>query len=580
MPLEENNIKNGKYYKLNMSKYPTDWAHGKAMGSIDKNKRTYVLLRFSNQKSISYPISNFKSRKECIKFVEEEKIKKSHELGLTKNEVRFLDKNTIEVNLSQGKTFITDAKNLEIVNAYSLHAKSKKEKNAMIRWYVIAQIKKTPYQFTNFITNYKIVEYVNNNTLDLREINMKEFGLDYKVKNNIREINDIDIIEDQYKYYLMSINELPFNEWILGNLVYGTIFSRKNQNDKLIMRIKDIDGDKLQKTFLIKDYESPEEANLEARKYMINVSHHLGTVKNKIRIVNNEIIEIMIDEDNIMITDYVFLPLFIPSNETFKTNITISTTHASGSEKMYATAHSIYFQNKKKQMTFHKFIMGAPMIDHINGNTLDNRLENLRYTNYSHNNTNRMTMVGKNTVTGVCFNKKNKHYQASIKDNGTMFFKIFSVREYGKKAKKLATQFRKQILEINFLMEDKFSDIKFTKNDIKVIENAIKRTKEHQNLCLNNLVVSPEKYLFGFDKIDPKLKNKMYLKYACLQAIRYTHLNIRINKLQELLEQIKKLPEKKPKPPKYKSKKQKIIKSTKKHKKKKKQVNNNKIIQV
>lgn len=529
-----------------MVKYPSEWFGGTPKGYIRESRTSLMLCmpsitRKGKADTQSYSFSNFSSKEECWKFVEQERIKKSHESGLTKNEIRFLDKNTIEVKLTQGKTFITDAENLDIVNVFSLHARSKKEKNGIIRWYVIAQAGKPQFPFTDLICDYEIVEYVNGNTLDLREINLKEFGLGYKVNDDNKEIKDPDTIEDNYKYYLMALDELPHNEWILGNLIYGTVFFRKgDEGKKLTMRVKDVDDKILQKTFKVDDYESVNEAKIEARKYMINVSHFYETVKNKIRIIDDKIIQVMIDENNIMITDHIFLPLFIPSPDTFKTDLTISCTYSGGNEKMYAAVHCNFLDGNKKLMTFHKFIMGASFIDHINGNPLDNRLENLRFTNPSHNNTNRVILVGKNTATGISYNKKSNYYQASIKDNGVMFFKLFTIREYGNNAEKIATKFRKNILEINFETDDDYSDINFVRKDIITIENAIKRTKEYQNLYLNNTVIFPDKYLFGYNEIDPELKSKIHKEYLKIQALRFGKLDMRIKKLRTLIDQIKK----------------------------------------
>ena len=58
-------------------------------------------------------------------------------------------------------------------------------------------------------------------------------------------------------------------------------------------------------------------------------------------------------------------------------------------------------------------------IDHINGNTKDNRLENLRDVSPIENLRNQKIYKNNTSGTvGVCFNKRGQNYQASIKING------------------------------------------------------------------------------------------------------------------------------------------------------------------
>ncbi len=64
-----------------------------------------------------------------------------------------------------------------------------------------------------------------------------------------------------------------------------------------------------------------------------------------------------------------------------------------------------------KLMYLHRFILDAPAgldVDHINGNTFDNRKENLRLCNRSQNNINRPN------TKGYYFNKNLSKYQSEI----------------------------------------------------------------------------------------------------------------------------------------------------------------------
>jgi hypothetical protein len=82
---------------------------------------------------------------------------------------------------------------------------------------------------------------------------------------------------------------------------------------------------------------------------------------------------------------------------------------------LYAAAHSKTMQGKKIIIYMHKLLVPYAMIDHHNGNSLDNRQENLRPSTRQENGRNR----GKHKDTtssykGVCWNKHDKRWRAQI----------------------------------------------------------------------------------------------------------------------------------------------------------------------
>jgi len=506
--------------------YPTEWTGGIPRGGLS-DRKTYCNLNFSSvpvikgieaKKNFSFSYANFNSKEECMEYAEKEKIRISHEYGLTRNEYRYLDKDTIEVQLTQDKTFVTNACNVNIVNKYPLQAKKKKDKikgeKSIERFYVVGQDKKKTFQITDLLNDYKIVEYIDGNTLNLRKANMKEFGLAMVVKTNDQPIRPQEnLIDDKAADYFKQITDLPKGEWILGTIP-GTVFCRASEQDKVItMRITDNEGTVKSKTFKVDNYDGIDEAWLAVKTYLINVAHAMGVVKNKLRL-SDKMLEISLGDNHIMKTDIEFLSLFIPSKKTLQPGITVCTTvGGGGSTRVYA---AVYFKNAPHLandiMYFHKFIMGAPMIDHINGDPLDNRLHNLRYTYHAHNATNRLDgpngeVFGVKTgvISGV------EVFTANIKDRGQQYFKSFPVSVHGPAAKSLAIRFRKHVMEIiPFCNLDGFT---FVKNDIPTLKNTLKRTNELLVFTNNQIIGDPNEYLKEVRQMSPTLRTKLWQFY-------------------------------------------------------------------
>lgn len=80
---------------------------------------------------------------------------------------------------------------------------------------------------------------------------------------------------------------------------------------------------------------------------------------------------------------------------------------------------------KAKKIRLHRLILNDPQgfqIDHINGDTLDNRRCNLRIATHSQNNQNRRKTKGRSKYKGVYFYKPYSNWRAQIQIDGVMKF--------------------------------------------------------------------------------------------------------------------------------------------------------------
>lgn len=366
-----------------MVNYPTEWTGGKPRGSIKDTKTLYrCTITPPGEKSIlkvfyyvkpkrrSKDVKDdqlFNNKEDALKATERWRMMISDEYELTRNKYRYLDKNTIEVQLTQGKTFKTDAKYLDIIEKYPLNCKSKK-KNGTERYYVMVQDKKKLTAFHSHISNFKIVEYINGDSLDLRIENLKEFGSVSEIKK-IKKSKDMTHKSQALHFkYIDDPWALPRNIWILGK-PSGTIFIKDNRYNVRVHH----DGRLRSRTF-----PNTKNGKESAERWRIETSYKLGVTRNLIKIIDHNYIEVMLTSNQIMKGNIELIPLI--------QKLPLFATISKDDNSKYYVGCSTPSQ---KMARFHKVITGFDMVDHINGDTLDNTLENLRWCDYSLNNRNK-----------------------------------------------------------------------------------------------------------------------------------------------------------------------------------------------
>ncbi len=503
--------------------FPSEWSLGKPRGSIKTNPTNYQ-LRICDQ-NIYFLFRDYPSNEKAYEACQKKQMEISDAHNLTRNKLRYIDKDTIEIQLTSDRTFKTDSKFIDKVEKYLLSIKEKKTPNGS-KFYV-NYYDNVHAPFTNLITDYKTIRFINEDSLDLRLSNLQEAGVitvNEKVKSN--DYN----AENQYEYFELlknnKINQLPKDKWILGKPT-GTIFNRKDEPDIYTVAVTDENGKKISKTLNIKNYNnSHKKTKIEAEKLKINMSYNLGVTKNLIKI-HDDYIEVKINDKFIFKTDKIYLKLInsIPIFASF-----------GYSEKYYPATIC-----EEKNIFLHRLITqynNDYLVDHINGDTMDNRLSNLRPVNHSLNNINRHIEVKGYKEVDTIFGKAIK---VSTKLDKKEYSKYYSVDKFGyDNAIQLAKDFRQKVLSIN-TFDDTFIDGLDTDEDKIMLKYLVKILDKHKFISLTSVNYNKTKYFENFNSIinlDSKYKNEMFRHYILNQIDKYNKLMEMDNKIGQKIKDI------------------------------------------
>lgn len=263
--------------------------------------------------------------------------------------------------------------------------------------------------------------------------------LDSRCKKCVSEIkHNTNSGTKEYIVYPLDLNN---KEWQLGK-ISGTILEQENKRFEVRFAKNTKNSKMISKSFSVSKYNTIEEAKNDAKQWQIEKSNELELTRNKIRIIDNDTIEVDIGDNLIMKTDIKFADICQ------KYTICYTKSGSNNNPDSYAV-----FSINNKLIRFHKYITNYNMTDHINRNTLDNRLCNLQETTYKLNNNNRGIPKNKRDdkehVLGVRYISKDNCWQARIKQNDKEYTKSFSIKKFGNdEAKKLAIETRKQFNEI------------------------------------------------------------------------------------------------------------------------------------
>lgn len=522
------------------------WILGKPVGSIRDNNTSYMvkmsppegtlkidgtLVEKGKQLTQSFGLKKYGTREEAYKNAVAWRYAESERMKLTENKIRYIDKDTIEVKLTQDKCMKTDAQFIDLIESHTLSAK-KNEKSG--KYYAMYQIGKNPaVAFTQLAMGLTHVKYLNGDTLDVRSSNVKLAGNVDVTKRAVNPTATNTEIEDQVKFFPMiniivgdndfygdintkHLDSLPLNVWLLGKPA-GTVFKRTGENIWTV-NVKDEKGKTHSTTFNIAKYADEKDAFVEAMKWKIMTSFKLGMTKNMIRIVDKNTIEVKLTKNEIMKTDKIFTP-FIQKNTTYLTT--------SGEGIKYVSC-SYKKNNADSHMQYHTAITGFKITDHINGDTLNNCLTNLRSVSISMNNSNKHTDTDMSCIKQT-HGMYGEYITVTVKMEKKPYNKHFSIKEHTlENAIALAQEWRDNFKNISSYENLKdLTDIQ----QIKVLMINVKRMKDKTK---DDTIYDINKYLTGFILSDDE-KKVLFDGYFSHQMSYFGKLNKIYDNLSKML---------------------------------------------
>jgi hypothetical protein len=453
------------------NQYPSEWMLGKIMGSFyDKNNSIKAVISIPENKKEKikfFSYSNAEEKEEAIKLAKVWLLQTSNDNELTRNQIRFLDADTIEIKLTNNLflknkdekkeyTFTTDSKFLNLVQKYKLFWSG----------HVMCQYKKKKFPFLKLICNFELSRYIDKNPLNCKINNILNLGNKEQKEKceylRMIESNKEICCNKQNLFFSLfnknKINELPKGKWILGK-ISGYIEKTK---DGYIAKVKNEDGNKNKYFTSINN----------AQIYQICASFHLGMTKNLIRILNDNIIEVKLTNGKIMITDLVFLPI-IQQHVIYE--------KSGGHNRCILNIDG-------KEINFNDYISGIIGSIHLNGNKYDNRYINLSDSKI---------LTYKNTDINESNDKNgNSGYRCRFKLLGTEFSKFFLNDKYPN-AKVSAIDYKSKICSMTF---ENF-DVKMFQEEK---QDIISKLKEYHTKYLDEL---QENYTF-LKKNENNFENK------------------------------------------------------------------------
>lgn len=288
----------------------------------------------------------------------------------------------------------------------------------------------------------KVIDHIDNNKLNNKRDNLRIVSLSDNARNRTKQNNVTSI------YYGVSYAKKN-NLWMVSILLNDKILQAyyKNElhaayhNDYLILKYKISCGklNNIEKPNNFKLYipkskntDLPVNINLSNNKYRLKINNKyikfdklFNTLEEAIN-KKEEILKIKKINKNIIKNDKneTIIELFNKQKECIGSTIVDEDLYIELLKYKWTIVNKKYIHGRvnKKYVRLHRFVLnyyGNDLVDHINGNTFDNRRNNLRIVTENQNAMNKSKRKGKSSsqYLGVYFDKKLNKWCALIKIN-------------------------------------------------------------------------------------------------------------------------------------------------------------------
>lgn len=520
--------------------YPSEKMGGNSAGGIRENKKSY-LARISTpktdpdkgEKTFEFDKNDEDDKKRAFNEANNWLYEKSKKYDMITNMYKYIDKDTIEVDTKNG-TFFMDAKNIDKIKGYTLGIKDKKDSESSYVYYVYSvekelhenyndsdeeNSKKKKTSLTRALTKLIFgdvnIKFVDGNTLNLRSSNIMVTGIvPLEFVNNDKNYN-IDHYEHMTtlsflsdKNYCGVTNILPRECWTLGKFKISDNLIKKSSEKIIVSARSKITQKEYEKTISVNDYDGVNSAQYVAESVKYNMMYRLGLLPNMIRIVDDEIMYVMLSKGMFTITDTITIPLIQKTALYTNDNTTNS----------YCIA-SIGNIN----ISFHFLITNNTNITHINGNKLDNRLINLRF---------RETGEGSSKIKFGNDKNGDGYYSVHTSKYRDVAMKKFYLNNFGSntaKTKQIAEKFMNNMFEIDVSTEtleftgyENLEDYTFLLENLNIAKQSI----------LSNLELDVNIFMKNVN-ISNKQKSKIQNKWITINLWRTQNLDRKIQKVRE-----------------------------------------------
>nr|QBK85655.1 MAG: uncharacterized protein LCMAC101_02500 [Marseillevirus LCMAC101] len=330
----------------------------------------------------------------------------------------------IEVELNDGYIMKCDVDNLDLVQKYRWSVSQTKG-----RLFVRATMRKTDvistFSFPKMmLSTDQQISHINKDNLDNRRSNLKILGQTYR--------EDLDyVVEDIDKSAVsLSLDSLSQTGW-MGGIPGGSL----NECKAKYFMVRFL-SPYLSKCFSYEACGGKEKASEKASDFRRKEAERRGLIRNKYRIHNNgkgSFIEVQCNGDQTFFCDVKDLDLVESRVWSIK-------------KRSKTDVYEVNCSNRAKtnliSTSFHQELGLYKVVDHIDGNPLNNRRCNLREGNKLNNRNANKRKDNSSGVTGVSFN--DGRWKVQWPEDGKRRSKSFRVNDKvsSEEAKKMAIEFR------------------------------------------------------------------------------------------------------------------------------------------